>query len=252
MKEYKQFHDSSKKFNFQTMVYFSQANDSKQLSFYDLLKITSDGAVEDYNQQGMSREVLLENHFAILVSRLSFRFHRLPRENERIVLKTWEEKSEALQLVRAYEIESMDGEKLISGLSGWLAVNPDGHKIVPSKMFQMRPPVELQTEHDCLKYGKIAYPDENELSLFDERIIKYSDLDGNGHTNNARYGAFVADALPENLRHVQFKDFRLNYAKEAKLGQKVQVFGNVNEEAKRLFLVGKTEEGVSFEAELLW
>lgn len=110
----------------------------------------------------------------------------------------------------------------------------------------------MQTEHDCLKYGKIAHPDESELSLFDERIIKYSDLDGNGHTNNARYGAFIADALPENLRHVTFKDFRLNYAKEAKLGQKVQVFGNIDEETKRLFLVGKTDDGVSFEAELFW
>ncbi len=252
MKEYKQFHDSDKKFNFQTMVYFCEANDSKQLSFYDLLKITSDGAVEDYNQQGMSRDILTENNFAILVSRLSFRFHRLPRENERIVLKTWEEKSDALQLVRAYEIEGMDGEKLISGLSGWVVVNPNGHRIVPPKMFQMRKPIELQTDHDCMKYGKIAHPDDSQLSLFDERIIKYSDLDGNGHTNNARYGAFVADAIPEKLRHVQFKDFRLNYAKEAKLGQKVEVFGNVNEEDKRLFLVGKTEEGVSFEAELFW
>ncbi len=252
MKEYKQFHDSDKKFNFQTMVYFCEANDSKQLSFYDLLKIASDGAVEDYNQQGMSREMLTENGFAILVSRLSFRFHRMPRENEAIVLKTCEEKSEALQLVRSYEFESMDGESLISGLGGWVVVRPADHKIVPTKMFQLRPAVDLQTEHDCLKYGKIAHPDDSALSLFDERVIKYSDLDGNGHTNNARYGAFIADALPENLRHVAFKDFRLNYAKEAKLGQKVQVFGNVNEETKRLFLVGKTDDGVSFEAELFW
>ncbi|HAC32070.1 MAG TPA: acyl-[acyl-carrier-protein] thioesterase, partial [Treponema sp.] len=41
----------------------------------------------------------------------------------------------------------------------------------------------------------------------------------------ARYGAFVADALPSDLRHQSFKDFRLNYAKEAMLGQKVSIYG---------------------------
>ncbi len=250
MAEYRQFHDADNKFNFQTMVYFCEANDNKTLSFYDLLKISSDGAVEDYNQLGMSRDVLLENHYAILVSRVSYRFHRMPRENEAIVLKTWEEKPEPLQLVRAYEFESMTGEKLISGISSWLAVEPEKHRIVPTKNFTMRAAPDLVTEHDCLKYGKIAHPEN--LTLFDERVIKYSDLDGNGHTNNARYGAFVADALPENLRRVRFTDFRLNYAKEAMLGQKVSVYGAVDENAKKLTLIGKTEEGISFEAELFW
>ncbi len=254
MAEYKQFHDEKNRFNFETMVYFCEANDNKQLSLYDLFKMTSDAAVEDYNQQGMSRDILSANQFAILVSRQSFRFHRMPRENERIVLRTWEEKPEALQLVRAYEFESLsqghEGEKLISGLSSWIVVNPETRKIVPSKNFTMRKAPDLVTEHDCLKYGKIAHPEN--LEVFDERIVKYSDLDGNGHTNNARYGAFVADALPERFQRVAFKDFRLNYAKEAKYGQKITVYGAVDEESKKVTFIGKTEEGVSFEAELYW
>ncbi len=254
MAEYKVYRDDENKFNFESMVYFCEANDSKNLSLYNLLQITSDIAVEDYNQQGMGRDMLTANNYAILVSRQGFRFHRMPRENEHFVLRTWEEKPEPLQLVRAYEFESMDekskGEKLISGLSSWIIVNPESRRIVPTKNFTLRKPTDLQTEHDCLKYGKIQQPEN--LELLDERVIKYSDIDGNGHTNNARYGAFIADALPANLRHVQFTDFRLNYAKEAKLGQKMEVFGNLNNDEKKLVMVGKTEEGVSFEAELFW
>lgn len=254
MAGYKVYFDKENKFHFETMVYFCEANDSKRLSFYDLLKLTSEVAVEDYNQRGMSRDVLTANGFAILVSRISFRLHRMPRENEHIVLRTWEEKPEPLQLVRPYKIESMEkgheGEKLVSGISSWLIVNPETRRIVPTKNFKMREPTELQTEHGCMKYGKIQHPEN--MALFDERIIKYSDIDGNGHTNNARYGAFVADALPPELRHADFTDFRLNYAKEAKLGQKMQVFGNIDEESKKLTLVGKTEEDISFEAEIFW
>lgn len=249
MTEHKAFFDENGVFNWQNMVYFCEANDNKQMSLYDLLKFSSDGAVEDYNQKGLSRDVLTENHFAILVSRVGYRFHRMPKENEEFVLKTWEEKPEALQLVRAYEFETLDGEKLISGISSWVAVNPEGHRIVPTKNFTMREAPTLQTEHDCLKYGKIAHPEN--LEVFDERVIKYSDLDGNSHTNNARYGAFVADAIPESLRHVKFTDFRLNYAKEAKLGQKLTTWGNINQDEKKLILIGKLEDGtISYEAEL--
>ena len=107
-----------------------------------------------------------------------------------------------------------------------------------------------KTEHDCLPYGKIQLPED--AVLLDERFIKYTDLDANGHTNNSRYAAFAVDSLPAEFQGIEFKDVRINFAKEAMLGQKVQVFGKIDKEAKKIILVGKTESGTSFEAELLW
>ncbi|WP_296333871.1 acyl-ACP thioesterase domain-containing protein [uncultured Treponema sp.] len=251
MTEFKQWYDEDGiTFHSEHKVQFSQSNSMKKMSFYELLKVTSDMAVEDYAQRGMDRDTLTKNGYACLVSRVAFRFHRLPRENENYVFTTYEEKAEALQLVRAYEFTTPKGEPLITGLSSWLLVDPVAHRIIPTKKFDLRPPVESQKEHNCLKYGKIQIPED--LEKWDEWKILYSDIDGNNHVNNARYGAFVANAIPENLREKDFTDFRLNYAKEAKLGQKLEIFGKVNEEEKRLTIVGKTEEGVSFESELMW
>ena len=251
MTEFKQWYDEDGiTFHSEHKVQFSQSNSMKKMSFYELLKVTSDMAVEDYAQRGMDRDTLTEHGYACLVSRVAFRFHRLPRENENYVFTTYEEKAEALQLVRAYEFTTPKGEPLITGLSSWLLVDPVAHRIIPTKKFDLRPPVESQKEHDCLKYGKIQIPED--LEKWDEWKIRYSDIDGNNHVNNARYGAFVANAIPENLREKDFTDFRLNYAKEAKLGQKLEIFGKVNEEEKRLTIVGKTEEGTSFESELMW
>ncbi|WP_407426472.1 acyl-[acyl-carrier-protein] thioesterase [Treponema sp.] len=237
-------------FNSEHKVQFSQSDSNKKMSFYELLKVTSDMAVEDYAQRGMDRDTLTANGYACLVSRVAFRFHRMPAENENYVFTTYEEKSEPLQLVRAYEFRTPEGKPLITGLSSWLLVDPKAHRIIPTKKFEMRPFPENQKEHDCMKYGKIQIPED--LELWDERTIKYSEIDGNNHVNNARYGAFVADSIPENMRNFVFTDFRLNYAKEAKLGQKLEIFGKVNETEKRLTIVGKTEEGTSFEAELYW
>ncbi|MCR5725160.1 MAG: acyl-[acyl-carrier-protein] thioesterase [Treponema sp.] len=257
--EYKYwFDDDGITFHSQHKVLFSQSAGNKALSFCELLKITSDMAVEDYAEQGMSRDFLKENGFAFLVSRASFRFHRMPRENERFTFTTWEEKPEAFQLVRAYEFTAEDGTPLISGLSSWILADPVARRIIPTKNFTLRPPVEIQKEHDCQKYGKIAMPEN--LQLLDERKIRWSDIDGNGHTNNSRYGAFLADALPEAYRTKTFTDFRINYAKEAMLGETMQLLGSFDEDARRAVIIGKVvrdaagndTNSVSFESELKW
>ena len=251
MIEYKQWReDNNITFKSEHKVLFSQCTSSKVLSLYEILKLASDMAVEDYAQQGMSREFLIEHGFAFLVSRASFRFHRLPRENERFTFTTYEEKPEPLQLVRAYEFVSEDGTPLITGLSTWILADPVARRIIPTKKFTLRAEVTGQKAHDCLKYGKIALPDA--MDLLDERTIRYSDIDGNGHVNNAHYGAFLADALPESYRSKDFTDFRINYSKEAMLGDAMQLFGTFDDEAKKAVIVGKTSAGVSFESELYW
>ena len=247
----KKWHDEDGiTFHSEHKVQFSQSDSNKKMSLYELLKVTSDMAVEDYALRGMDRDTLTAHGFACLVSRVAFRFHRMPKENEDYVFTTYEEKSEALQLVRAYEFTGKEGEPLITGISSWLLVDPVAHRILPTKKFDMGKPVESQKEHDCLKYGKIQIPEE--LEKWDERTIKYSDIDGNCHVNNARYGAFVADAIPPELRQAKFTDFRLNYAKEAKLDQKLEIFGKVDKIERRLTIVGKTEDGISFESELFY
>lgn len=251
--ESRQYYKEDLSFNWETMVFFSQCNINKNLSLNELLKLTSDIAVEDFARRGMSRETLAKNGIAILVSRDSFRIHKFPKENQRIVVRTWEEKSEALQFVRAVEIETLDGEKLVSGITAWLLVDLNNRRILPIKKFDemgLRTPTLKKTEHDCLPYGKIQLPED--AVLLDERFIKYTDLDANGHTNNSRYAAFAVDSLPAEFQGIEFKDVRINFAKEAMLGQKVQVFGKIDNEAKKIILVGKTESGTSFEAELLW
>lgn len=253
MNNYKQYHDENSRFVYETMVYFSQCNIDKNLSLNSLLKLTSDAAVEDFNVRNMSRDVLTEKGIAILVSRCSFRIHKYPVENQHVVLSTWEEKSEALQFVRAYELRSEDGEKLVSGISTWLLVDLNNRRLMPVKKFDemgMRTPTDLKTEHDCLPCGKISLSEN--AKLLGERKIYYSDLDANGHTNNSRYAAFAVDALPPEYRGKVFTDFRINFSKEAMVDETLQIYADINDAEKKIVVVGKTSESVSFEAELQW
>ena len=251
MKEYRQWHDEgTNEFHSETTIYFSQCNVNKKLSFYELLKLTSDCAVEDFAQRGMDREVLLQNNCAILVSRVSFRAHRMPLENERITIHTWEEKSEVFQFRRAYEITSEDGTKLVSGMSTWLLVEPKERKLIPIKEFTLRKPTDRTEEHDCLEPGRISIPKEAQLVA--ERKVLFTDIDCNGHVNNARYGAFVMDSLPAEWQLLDFTDYRLNYAREALLGDTLSVYAYHDEEAHKISVVGKRGKETSFDCELFY
>lgn len=251
MFEFKNWHeDDGIVFHYETQISFSQADINGNISLNELLRITSDVAVEDYRQQGLSREFLKENGVAILVSRVAFHFHKMPRENQKISVVTWEEKPEALQLKRAYRISDENGNPLVDGLSSWIVVNLEARRIMPTKDFKLHKPNDYQRQDGCMKPGKISLPDN--LAEVDSRKIRFSDLDSNGHTTNSRYGAFIADALPVEYRGRQPSDFKINYSKEAMLDEDVHILSAETEVdgKKKLVYVGKTDKGNSFEAEL--
>lgn len=249
--EYKEWHDAEGVFHSQRRIYFSASNANKILSLHELVKMSADIAVEDYRTRGMSREFLAEHGIAILVSRNSFRIHKMPEENSVIEISTWEEKPEALQLVRCYKLSDLDGKTLVSAKSTWLVMDLNGRKIIPTKNFTLRMPPQIKTEPDCLKPSKIAI-DENGFELFDSRKIKFSDIDANGHTTNSRYAAFVEDVLGEEFRNKTPRDFRLNYSKEMMLGDELFIYGKIDSENSRIVFVGKTKEFTSFEAEIFF
>lgn len=249
--EYRQYHEESEKiFHSEEQIFFSQANMYRFLSIHELLKITADLAVEDYCQQGMSREMLKENGYGILVSRCSFRIHKTPEENQKIHVVTWEEKPEALQLARNYKILDMEGNVLVSGKAYWMVVDINARRLLPTAKFTLRTQIDKTYEMDCLNPGKIVQPAE--MELWDTRKIKFSDIDANGHTTNSRYGAFIEDALPAEFRPKMPVDFKINYSREAMLDSEIQVYGKVSEDGKKITVIGKIAEGISFESELYY
>ena len=246
MKNFRQWHEDNCFFR-EDELFFGRCDVQHRLSLSEILLITSDTAVQDYHVRGFTYDVLKENNFAILVSRASFKINKMPMVNDMVTVRTWEEAPAGLQLSRKYEILDKDGQVLISGSSLWIVVNPESRRIVKPDQFTIRELPTTKTEFEGIPCGKISIPENTEL--LDERVIRYTDLDANGHMNNSRYGSYIMDCLPEDLRSKNMTNFRINYSQEATLGDKLHLFGAFSD-SNKFVIVGKTDKVTCFEAEL--
>ena len=115
--------------------------------------------------------------------------------------------------------------------------------------FTLREAPTFTTEFCGLPCGKITAKEN--MTVVDERTIHFSDIDANGHMSNARYGAYIMDCLPPEFQQKDIKDFRINYAHEAKEGDRLQLLADFSN-PELVHVSGITPEGTCFESELYY
>jgi len=246
----RQWHDDELiKFTKEFKLTFGQCDINNKLTLAELLLMTSDTAVEDYNQKGLSWQFLVDNGVTILTSRSAFNIQKMPVANQKISLTTWEEKPEGLQLSRKYEMkDSQSGELLIKGWSYWTVIDFNKRKIIPPKLFTLRPEPTLTTEYDGVKPGKISLSET--MKEIGSHKILFSDMDANGHTNNSKYINFVLDSLPPEYQNKTYKDFKINYSKEAVLNDEISIEADLTGTENKIIVAGKNKGETCFECEL--
>lgn len=251
MLTFRQWHNEDCVFHRETKLTFGQCGENHALSLQELLLLTSDTAVEDYHQRGLTWQFLCDHDTAILVSRVSLHILKMPQANELLTIRTWEETPQSIQLARAYEIlDTETNETLITGRSTWIVVNLKTRRITPAKQFTLRKAPERTLPFDGIPCGKITLPEQ--ASLLEKRVVRYSDIDGNGHTNNSRYAAYIMDCLPEKYQQLPLADIRINYSKEAVKGGTIEIFGIFDDAERKITVAGKQQNEICFECELYW
>ncbi len=237
----------------ESKLLFGMCGPDKRVHLTEVMEFCADYVTDLYTQRGQNRDFLSEHGYAQMVSRSSFHIERLPKENDEIRVLVREEKPEGIQLMRHYEFRDMNtDELLIVGKSLWVIVNPATRDVVVPAKFEFLAKSDVQTEAECVKPGRIRIPDGT-VHLGSQKIL-YSMIDGNGHLTNAKYINFATDFLPEEYQKKNVRDFRLNFCKEIRMGDTMQVNAFFDDQANKIFVEGKiasTGER-SFECELVF
>ena len=90
-------------FYYNIYLHFYDCDPKEQAKLSTILKYAADIAGIDYTLKGYSHQYLWDNGMVFLLSRSSFRIHRMPRTYEEIVVSTWEHGIKGSQFLRDFE-----------------------------------------------------------------------------------------------------------------------------------------------------
>lgn len=168
----------------------------------------------------MGRKMTLDRGFLWIVDSLHFSIERWPEYDEDITLRCYPGKTLHYFLPRYLEVLDRQGEVCIRATSLWSLIDEKTRSLIDPKENGIV--IEGQ-EHGDEIAPAMGMPIQSlpEVRQLDAR---YSNVDINGHMNNAAYMDFIMDSFSEgDLENKTIKDIVLCFKKEIRLGQKVEV-----------------------------
>ena len=189
------------------------------LSQGDFLKEMKLSALLECFQDGATRSIPMELAFgeseetAWVLSRLRLEIRRMPSLGETVYLDTWIRSLGAAGIFRDFRLHDEEGELLGEAASQWGIVDRKSKALLSGKDLSLTFPPAPEPGLSLQPPRKIS--GKEGLSALYTRTMAYSDGDGNGHVNNARYGDLIMDAFSlEELRGHALFQVELNYLRE--------------------------------------
>ena len=173
------------------------------------------------NACGISVETLLEENLLWVIVFTQISINRLPKAGETVEQYSWAGEEKINMHSRRYAFFSKEGEELLNAASLFLLVDKETRSFSePTKEPLSLPIVKIEGEPRLPKMMQ-KFPT---LMFGKMHEVKESEIDYNGHVNNAVYLDW-ADSIfdPDFVKVRQMKGFWVQYDKEVLLGQKVEM-----------------------------
>lgn len=175
---------------------------------------------------GVGKDYMAANGIAWILSRMSAEMESRPRFGSAVTVRTWPRGTERLFAIRDYELLDEAGVRIGRGRSAWLIVDTSTYR--PKRPETLATGLPVNPGRDALPDGAAAIPAAEGLEFSYSRRVAYSDLDYNGHVNNARYVQWAQDALdPGWLSSSASLRLDVNYLAELRPGQAAEIFAGV-------------------------
>ena len=206
-----------------------------------LLGYLQEAATQAACRLHVSREETIERYHAFwMLARIRYDLLRPLRWDEPVTVKTWHRGGRAAMMYREFDL-IVGEEKVGQALSAWVLADLDTHKL-----FHLSEVSEFEgttggslCRSDTLHKLKVPAG----LALMEERIMRYSDTDVNGHVNNVKYADFACDALKlEQAGKGRFvSSLQLCYLAECLAGESIELRGG--REGDTWYVAGRGTEG---------
>lgn len=203
---------------------------------------------------GFGYDDLIVSNTAWILSRVHVEFIDTPKWREDITLTTWHKGLNRLFFLRDFVLTDAQGKERVKATTSWLVLNLETRRLV-------RDPKLIEEGTVCTENAietpadKVQMPKDVEPEFVMEHKVAYSDIDTNGHTNNAMYMHWAMDAVDYDIASTRpVKEFTINFNHETKAGEVVKLYKAVveKEDGRHVFVEGRLAEASSFIVEIVF
>ena len=227
--------------------YYIGSNDVDQfldLKLSSFFKLMQDIATEHAEVLDIGKANTIDKGLFWVITRIEVDIIKMPKYLDTVILKTYPGDDLKFIFPRYFQLEDLKGNVLVKASSTWMVLHKDNHR--PSlNPFEGR---RLKEEH---LEGEISLPKKcfnTETCLIEQRKVRYSDVDLNGHLNNTKYIDYVLDAHDSDFyKKHQISHFLINYDKELKDNDILSLSSN-NELPE--YIKGEVNDTLAFEVNI--
>lgn len=203
---------------------------------------------------GFGYDDLIASNTAWILSRVHVEFIDTPQWRDRITLTTWHKGLNRLFFLRDFILTDAAGNPKVKATTSWLVMNLETRRLV-------RDPKLMEEGTTCTENvietpaDKVQMPKDAEAEFVLDHKVAYSDVDTNGHANNAMYMQWAMDAVDyETASSRAVKSFTINFNHEIKPMETVSLY-RISVEAEdglHIWVEGKLGDVSAFCTEIVF
>lgn len=215
-----------------------------KLKLSAVLKYNQEAGEKHVSRQGFSAARLRsEFGLAFVASAIAVRIYRMPLLGEEITVETWCEPIKKGYYVRNHRYISQ-AQVLIECKGQYPLVDTvTGRVTRPVQRLGDKEFLFDERVNEGCVIQKLRPTEQGEQV---GRRVYYSDIDYNGHLNNARYAELVLDSLPNGRQGKEIKEFHIKYKEAVFLNNNITIC--INDDKNSVDFCGKKENRVCFMA----
>ena len=203
----------------------TDVNSADRLKNSRLLAIMQEIAGEHSALLGADRSALEDRKLFWAVIRHRVQITRLPKSGETIRVCTWPMPTTRTAYPRATVAYDAEGRELFRGISLWILMDMETRAMVLPGKSGVAVVGSMQGNELTLPGSLLP----QKLPNREDRAVRFSDLDLNGHMNNCRYMEWVDDLLPAEFHRTHSpKELLVCYLSEAREAEQMQLCWEVS------------------------
>ena len=176
-----------------------------------VLDLFQDVAGEHARVLGIGRDAMLENQLIWVIVKVRYRILSMPKQFDRVRVKTWPLPPRRSLFQREYKIMAEDGTPLVLGSSEWVVIHAERRRLMP--IGDVYPLKDGFLEERNFEDGFPRLSDFEGEGAPCAILPRFSELDVNGHVNNTKYANYVMDIVnPSDEEHIS--EFMIEYHRE--------------------------------------